>query len=77
MPEAQVAIHDCAGKGLWSGQTDAQGIARVGRLPSESLAECPYDGDLFQFDYKQLMAINRLDGGLFVTAQFEDDFSFA
>jgi uncharacterized protein YfaS (alpha-2-macroglobulin family) len=77
VPEALVAVHDCAGKTLWSGQTDAQGIARVGKLPPrESLAECPYEGNLYHYDYRQTMAINRLDGGLFVTARLDDDFSF-
>ena len=77
VPDAQVAVHDCAGKTLWRGPTDAQGIARVGKLPSqESLAECPYDGNLYHNDYKQTMAINRLDGALFVTAKQGEDFSF-
>ena len=76
--EAQVAVHDCKGKTLWAGSTDAQGIARVDKLPSqEALAECPYDGNLPHYDYQQTMAINRLDGGLFVTAKLADDFSFA
>ncbi|MGH8065828.1 MAG: alpha-2-macroglobulin family protein [Candidatus Entotheonellia bacterium] len=75
--DAQVAVHDCAGKMLWGGQTDAQGIARVGKLPSqEALAECPYNGNLYHHDYKQAMAINRLDGGLFVIAKLDNDFSF-
>jgi uncharacterized protein YfaS (alpha-2-macroglobulin family) len=77
VPEARVAVHDCQGKTLWSGRTDGHGIARVDILsPQESLAECPYDGNVFHFDYKQTMAINRLDGGLFVTAALADDFSF-
>ena len=29
VPEAEVAVHDCAGKRLWSGRTDAQGLARI------------------------------------------------
>jgi hypothetical protein len=33
--EAQVAVHDCKGKTLWAGSTDAQGIARVDKLPSQ------------------------------------------
>jgi Bacterial alpha-2-macroglobulin MG3 domain len=71
-PEARVAVHDCLGKVLWSGQTDAQGIARVGKLPSpEALAACPYEGNLYHYNYKQAMAINCLDGGLFVIASVE------
>jgi alpha-2-macroglobulin len=77
VPDAQVAVHDCAGKVLWGGQTDAQGIARMGKLPpQEALAECPYDGNVYHHDYKQAMAINRLDGGLFVIAKLDNDFSF-
>ena len=77
VPEARVAVHDCQGNTLWSGWTDGQGIARVGNLPPQgSLAECPYNGNVFHFDYKQATAINRLDGGLFVTATLADDFSF-
>jgi uncharacterized protein YfaS (alpha-2-macroglobulin family) len=75
--DAQVAGHDCSGKTLWAGQADAQGIVRVGKLPSqEALAECPYEGNLHHCDDKQIMAINRLNGGLFVTARLVDDFSF-
>jgi alpha-2-macroglobulin len=77
VPEAFVAVHDCQGTMLWSGQTDEQGIARVRRLPApEDLAQCLYNGNLFHYDYKQAMAINRLGGGFFVTAQTPDDFSF-
>jgi alpha-2-macroglobulin len=77
VPEARVAVHDCQGNTLWSGRTDGQGIARIDSLPSQaSLAECPYGGNVFHFDYKQATAINRLAGGLFVTAALADDFSF-
>jgi len=77
MPAAQVAVYDCRGTALWSGVTDQQGLARIERLPHEDvLPSCPYDGDLYPYDYRQTTAINRLDGGLFVTAQVQDDFSF-
>jgi uncharacterized protein YfaS (alpha-2-macroglobulin family) len=77
VPDAGVAVHDCAGKTLWHGQTDTQGLARVNALPKpEALRHCPYEGELFHFDYRQTTAINRLDGGLLVTARLEDDFSF-
>ncbi len=75
---AQVAVHDCRGKTLWAGPTDAQGIARVGKLlPQGALAACPYEANLSHYDSQQTLAINRLDGGLFVTATLADDFSFA
>ncbi len=77
VPKAYVTVHNCQGTMLWSGQTDEQGLAHVGRLPAlDDLAQCPYSGTLFHFDYKQTMAINRLDGGLFAIAQTPDDFSF-
>ncbi|HUG35549.1 MAG TPA: hypothetical protein VML54_01285, partial [Candidatus Limnocylindrales bacterium] len=39
---ARVAVRDCAGKVLWQGATDGQGIARIDRLPaSRDLAHCP------------------------------------
>jgi uncharacterized protein YfaS (alpha-2-macroglobulin family) len=77
VPKAHVAVHNCQGTILWSGRTDEQGVARVSSLPTpDDLAQCPYNGNLFHFDYKQTMAINRLDGGLFATAQTPDDFSF-
>ena len=77
VPAAQVAVHDCQGTTLWAGPTDAQGIARVGRLPPQgSLAACPYEGNLQHYDSQQTLAINRLDRGLFVTATLADDFSF-
>jgi len=76
--EAQVAVHDCKGQTLWAGATDNQGIARVGKLPSqEALAECPYEGNLPHYDSQQTLAINRFDSGLFVTAALANDFSFA
>jgi hypothetical protein len=76
--EAQVAVHDCKGQTLWAGATDNQGIARVGMLPlQEALAACPYEGNLPHYDSQQTLAINRLDGGLFVTAALANDFSFA
>ena len=77
VPAAQVAVHDCTGKTLWAGPTDAQGIARVGKLPpQEALAACPYEAPLSHYDSQQMTAINRLDGGLFVTATLANDFSF-
>lgn len=77
MPAAQVAVYDCRGTALWSGITDEQGLARPERLPNEEvLPSCPYDGNLYHYDYRQTTAINRLDGGLFVAAQVQDDFSF-
>ncbi|MGA0613095.1 alpha-2-macroglobulin family protein [Caldimonas sp. KR1-144] len=38
---AEVAVRDCAGKALWSGRTDANGIARVDRV-LDAINDCPH-----------------------------------
>lgn len=59
---ARVSIKDCAGKDLWQGQTDLQGLARVGALaPSDQLPTC---GD------------RLYDQGLLVLAETDSDFAF-
>jgi uncharacterized protein YfaS (alpha-2-macroglobulin family) len=73
---AAVSIADCAGRVLWEGRTDGDGIARVAaELPAEGEPPaCPYDAD--GMDYPQLGALRALDGGLFVTARLDGDLSF-
>jgi uncharacterized protein YfaS (alpha-2-macroglobulin family) len=46
VPGAQVVVRDCAGKALWNGTTDPEGVARIkGELPA---SHCGYgDGDYF------------------------------
>ncbi len=44
---ADVAISDCRGKPLWSGRTDAQGLARVPHALEPQPAECLADGGYF------------------------------
>jgi len=45
---AEVAVNDCNGKRLWSGQTDAQGLARVAQSFGDvSFAHCAADRALF------------------------------
>ena len=44
---ADVAISDCRGKPLWSGRTDAQGLARVPQALEPQPAECLADGGYF------------------------------
>jgi alpha-2-macroglobulin len=59
---AHVDVRDCAGKVLWQGETDQNGLARPAGLPKkEDLPEC---------------MSSRLGSGLMVTAQVGDDFSF-
>jgi uncharacterized protein YfaS (alpha-2-macroglobulin family) len=68
--DARVAVHDCAGKVLWSGRTDAQGLAPIAALPARpDLASCSKD-------YRFYEGFGQLDGGLFVTAQSGDDLAF-
>ncbi|MBI3325682.1 MAG: alpha-2-macroglobulin [Nitrospinae bacterium] len=75
--KAQVAVHDCRGMVLWKGETDRQGIARIGRLPTRSaLPRCTFGGGLFHYDYEQVTALRDLDQDLFITAQVQDDLSF-
>lgn len=65
VPDAKVAVYDCAGKELWSGKTDASGVARIDQetLARTESVRCPGET------------------GLFVTARLEQtgrptDFSF-
>ena len=44
---ADVAVNDCNGLPLWSGRTDAQGLARVPRALDESRPSCLADEGLF------------------------------
>lgn len=38
---ASVAVHDCRGKRLWTGTTDAQGLAPIRLALDPSMGECP------------------------------------
>jgi uncharacterized protein YfaS (alpha-2-macroglobulin family) len=42
-----VAVNDCVGKPLWSGRTDAQGLAVVARALDASFEHCPADAGYF------------------------------
>ena len=44
---ADVAVNDCNGQPLWSGRTDAQGLARVPQALDEERAKCLVDEGLF------------------------------
>lgn len=74
--DAAVSVADCAGRILWEGRTDAEGVARIAaELPQEEGADaCPYEPD--DMDYPQLGALRQLYGGLFVTARTAQDMSF-
>ena len=60
--DSLVAVRDCKGNVLWDGKTDANGIARLMKLPSMTgLPRCSH---------------HSLDNGLFITAQTTDDMAF-
>ena len=44
---ADVAVNDCAGKPLWKGRTDAQGLAKVPLALDAEAAKCVADDGLF------------------------------
>ncbi|MGI8785636.1 MAG: alpha-2-macroglobulin family protein [Acidobacteriota bacterium] len=58
-----VTISDCGGGVLWSGRTDARGVVLPGKLPAREAA-------------RRCSMRSTLDGGLLVTAQLGEDFSF-
>ncbi len=72
--DASVSVRDCNGKLIWSGKTDADGIAKIDEhLPSEQeLPQCSV-----KINYSE--ASNALSGmgrGLFVFARTSDDMTF-
>jgi uncharacterized protein YfaS (alpha-2-macroglobulin family) len=77
--DASVTIRDCAGKQIWSGKTDEQGIARISKsLPDqEQLPTCPFTPDQDSYyDSPQLRALDGMRGGMFVFAKKGGDMSF-
>ena len=77
--DARVAVADCHGAELWSGVTDARGLAMVPVSPAfANLAQCESVQSDHNADYftDQVEPINGLGHGLLVTAQLGDDFSF-
>jgi uncharacterized protein YfaS (alpha-2-macroglobulin family) len=80
---AHIAVRDCNGAVIASGQTDGDGLARFDELPDEEhVARC-YREDQFEGfdgldyrDYYAASALNELDGGILVTAQTDGDLSF-
>lgn len=76
VPLAWVTVQDCRGGVLWWGETDQQGLARIGPLPTwPDLPRCsdpPHNSQ----DYREYHAALEMNYGLLVTAQTQDDFSF-
>ena len=73
---AEVTVRDCRERLLWSGKSDAQGIARIDApLPSpQELPRCPLDAD--RLDSPQMGALRWLGGGIFVVARTSSDMAF-
>jgi len=44
---AEVAVNDCTGKKLWSGKTDANGLAKVAQAIDADFDDCPNEHGLF------------------------------
>ncbi|MCE9660511.1 MAG: alpha-2-macroglobulin [Burkholderiales bacterium] len=44
---AEIAVNDCFGKPLWSGRSDAKGLAVVARALDASFENCPADNGFF------------------------------
>jgi hypothetical protein len=44
---AEVAVNDCRGKPLWTGRSDAKGLAVVARALDAGLDDCPADAGYF------------------------------
>ena len=77
--DATVSIRDCTGKQIWSGKTDAHGIAHISKsLPDQShLPSCPFTPDKDNYyDSPQLRALDGIREGMFVFAKKDGDMSF-
>jgi len=73
---ADVAVMDCAGKVLWKGRTDADGIARIDAELAVATDNPACAFELPEHDASQLGALRRLGEGLFITAETGGDMSF-
>ncbi|HYR79142.1 MAG TPA: MG2 domain-containing protein, partial [Candidatus Dormibacteraeota bacterium] len=76
---ADVAIADCTGTELWTGRTDARGLAMVPKLTAlDSIPRCESSRTDRESDYysNQVEPISGLSNGLLITARTESDFSF-
>ena len=76
---ADVAVADCHGTELWTGRTDARGLAMVptssafSNLPQCDSTQTDHESDYFSNQVEALSGLNR---GLLVTARAGEDFSF-
>lgn len=72
--DATVTVRDCREKVLWKGKTDASGIARIETSFPAELPQCSYEAD--PNDFSQMTGLRSLWGGLFVTAETQEDLTF-
>jgi uncharacterized protein YfaS (alpha-2-macroglobulin family) len=61
---ADVVVNDCRGKPLWSGRTDADGLARVPLALDAGMQDCPADEGYF------VTARKRVDAGAGIDTAF-------
>ncbi len=76
---ADIKIADCNGTVLWTGRTDARGLALVPQIDAiNNPAQCNTGNAQpgGNYDTEQVTALQNLSSGLLVTAQRGDDFSF-
>jgi uncharacterized protein YfaS (alpha-2-macroglobulin family) len=72
--DARVTVTDCTGKALARATTDADGLARITDLPADdALPSCPLEWPEHFFDWRQIVALRGLSGGLLVLAESGDD----
>src|SRR5271156_5020525 len=76
---ADVAVADCHGTELWTGRTDARGLALVpasaafANLPQCDSMQTGQESDYYSHQVEALSGLNR---GVLVTASLGEDFSF-
>ncbi len=76
VPDAKVSIHTCDGTTLWSGSTNASGLAWVKSLPDRDPPRCPENQDDRDVWSYQRDALADLQSGLLVVARSGADVSF-
>jgi uncharacterized protein YfaS (alpha-2-macroglobulin family) len=83
---ARVSVLDCAGTVLWTGDSDARGVAHIDGLPARdtirrcnpppAARESQEDETQYYDDSSQTQALDSLNEGLLVVAQTATDLSF-
>lgn len=80
VPHAMITLTSCMGDPLWAGETDADGLVRLGTLPvfGDNGGNCPLDDypDDASYDVNEDPALRAITSGWFVFARLGDDVSF-